>query len=444
MSEESGHASSAVEAIGGDDDGDSVDVEERRASDVESLQAELGRVSISERACARSPAGTMPPSSSSSPAGAGINTSFAAQGADEKPSAASAPTPPALTTKEASEGAAAALAVPPRPQDRPSSWEGMRFGRSSGAPSVVSLQASLAAEAAATATTIAAPATIDSYNVRAQVPTVATKSATASTSAGYPRVKQLEGRQGGDVGKFNAPPTEESTARRKSVSFAEGTKDPPPSSITSARRSAPASGVAGKLGNRRGRGRGKGRDIASAGGSQKGTRRSVPAAAKPVVLGRVVERKPDLPTPMEMEALAVGRGKAGAIEGHVPTIEADISFSVLPKGYETGRPDPRVGNVDGGVEEKKSGDGGVAMEGVGMERMESLLDEEVAEEPLEEGVEDHGARSLEEAQGVAEDDEGDDDNDRYDVWVGVGVLCLRCGRSLSRSLFLSWKICFRG
>ena len=147
---------------------------------------------------------------------------------------------------------------------------------------------------------------------------------------------------------------------------------------------------------------------------------------------------------MEMEALAVGRGKAGAIEGHVPTIEADISFSVLPKGYETGRPDPRVGNVDGGVEEKKSGDGGVAMEGVGMERMESLLDEEVAEEPLEEGVEDHGARSLEEAQGVAEDDEGDDDNDRYDVWVGVGVLCLRCGRSLSRSLFLSWKICFRG
>lgn len=110
------------------------------------------------------------------------------------------------------------------------------------------------------------------------------------------------------------------------------------------------------------------------------------------MLGGVVERAPAVPTPMEVR-MGGGWGdgarvSAGAVEGHLPKIEADLSFRVVPRGGYPG--------AGGGEEEAKIlGDYGLGVDGG------PLTEDEIEDEELEE-KEDGG-----EGDNEAEADEND-------------------------------------
>lgn len=161
---------------------------------------------------------------------------------------------------------------------------------------------------------------------------------------------------------------------KKMVSFAAGTKDSPSDTAALAASSSPSrpfvnattatcgSGESGSGGTvagantggtgvafcrqgdgGRGRGRGKGR--VNVGGSGKVR----PTTQKPkAIVGAVMEKIPVVPVPMNVTATggiggaedgtgvdgSGGVGGSGMIEGHLPRIQADLSFRVMPRGYE--------------------------------------------------------------------------------------------------------------
>lgn len=148
---------------------------------------------------------------------------------------------------------------------------------------------------------------------------------------------------------------------KKMVSFAAGTKESPPDTVALAASPPPTrpfinggpvagadTGGAGAASGRqggRGKGRGRGRGRVNVGGSGKVR----PTAQKPkAIVGAVMEKTPVVPVPMKVAATGGirgaedgagveggrGVGGSGMIEGHLPRIQADLSFRVMPRGYE--------------------------------------------------------------------------------------------------------------
>lgn len=142
------------------------------------------------------------------------------------------------------------------------------------------------------------------------------------------------------------------------------------------------------------------------------------ATPKKRILGGVVERTPAVPAPMEAKvggdaARGRGAGYAGLVEGHLPGIETDLSFRVLPRGYSGG--DPYAGIGDGGdtgdgVEEAKRD--GLGADGSFKEGERGKEDE--GEEEEEEGEDgEKGEEDREGIEGDGQDSEDDaDENDR--------------------------------
>ncbi|CAN0401249.1 unnamed protein product, partial [Ectocarpus sp. 12 AP-2014] len=141
----------------------------------------------------------------------------------------------------------------------------------------------------------------------------------------------------------------------------------------------------------------------------RGGKPAAAAAARKSVLGGVVERPPSVPAPMEVRVGGRARGGAGAVEGHLPKIEADLSFRVMPRGGY-----PGVGGGggsgfaaggDAGVEEAKDArDFGLGVDG-GPLTADGVEDEKEMEE--DEG--EDGAEGEEHSQDDA------DENDRA-IW----------------------------
>lgn len=111
------------------------------------------------------------------------------------------------------------------------------------------------------------------------------------------------------------------------------------------------------------------------------------------MLGGVVERAPAVPTPMEVRVGGGGgggngtRASAGMVEGHLPKIEADLSFRVVPRGGYPG--------VGGGQEDEEKSLGDYGLGG-------PLTEDEVEDEKLEDKEDDSGD----------DDDAEADENDR--------------------------------
>lgn len=206
------------------------------------------------------------------------------------------------------------------------------------------------------------------------------------------------------VGSSEPP---QSHSIKKGVSFAAGTKPSPPDTVALAaspppRRTGsnlnsdlgtglggagPARGP-GSRGSAAARGQtGRGRGW---GNAKLGAERPKPMPQKPkAVLGAVMEKTPAVPAPMAQAMAAGGAGgdaaaaragvagagqsigsKSGLIEGHLPRIQADLSFRVMPRGYEKemkrdddygggGEDDDAVraaGRYNGGKQEKEEDD----------------------------------------------------------------------------------------
>ena len=368
------------------------------------VRAALEKVSISEQE------GGEPSSAEFTPAAVVRNG-----GAAPKPAV-----PPATT---------AAAAVPVSTLVAPSTdWENLRFSRASGggastpSSSVVSLHASLAAAAAETAAANASASSSAAAAIR--TPGAAALNTGSSGSGIAPGPEQT--RDGDDGDDDNAPriPQEAaleaassspSPARRKSVSFADGTKeDPLPGAVSiapkpsargnaAAKKQAAAATRTGQTPGTRRRGGGGGRSSGrSAAGRGRGGK-ATPAAPRKNVLGGVVERAPTVPTPIEPKV--GGRANAGMVEGHLPKIEADLSFRVMPRGGYPGL---------GGGAAAGAGDS-LGNYGLGVDGGPLTGDE--IEEEAEEGEEDEGSVGGE----VNENDA--DENDRF-----VCVLCVSLTR----------------
>lgn len=303
----------------------------------------------------------------------------------------------ATDTAPAKLAAAATPTVSAAPPVSDASWGNLRLSRSNGTPSAVSVHASLAAAASAMAT---APASIAPDR---STPTTIS-SAAATSSQVSPQSCGLEATQKGDGGDEQhtnvAAVAQDDSAgeasalpRRRSVSFAEGTKDesppPPESSVgTFGKRLGRRKGSA----RRGGAGAGAGRNGSGSGG-KKGSAAS-PTSRRASVMGGVIEKTPAAPAPMEVEAgpgaEANARGttvNAGMVEGHLPKFKADLSFHVMPRGYGNGN-----GN---GAFEGGSGDGDRGAE----------VDTEEEEE--DDGVHEDGDDAREGAGSNADDDEND-------------------------------------
>lgn len=378
---------------------------------VETLQAGLERVSISEEAPQ-----ALPPASGSGSAPSLPCVSEA--GVEKKPA-------PQAATEPVSETLSPALARSPlsRPSSLPppvstttrapspgaTAWESMQFGRSSGAPSAVSLQASLLAEASAVAAETAVAASADTCIDPAAKESKTVTATTATSKHGIIRLEHQKDRQGDEADKN----TSSAKTERKSVTFADGTKeDPPPSTVravtSSEGSSSPASGVNGRIGKRSGRGRGRGRGGVNGAGRSKGDK----TVTRSVVLEKVVEREPSMPSPMEAKVAGEGRGRV--VEGHLPSIEADLSFRVLPRGYRLqGRGIPLfggVGDTAGVREEKGNGDIDLGVNGDDIEVMGDLVNGDVEKE------EENGGLSGGMDEGREDDNsDEDDENDRCSV-----------------------------
>lgn len=128
------------------------------------------------------------------------------------------------------------------------------------------------------------------------------------------------------------------------------------------------------------------------------------------MLGGVVERAPAVPTPMEVRVGGAGangtRASAGMVEGHLPKIEADLSFRVVPRG---GYPGVGGGQEEGEEEAKSLGDYGLGVDGG------PLTEDEVEDEKLEDKEEDDS---------LGDNDAEADENDRC-VCVCLCALCMR-------------------
>lgn len=381
---------------------------EGNKSVVETLQAGLERVSISEEA----PQALSPASGSGS---APSTPCVAETEVEKKPAPQAATEPVSEYFSQALSRSLSSLpsSFPPpvsttttAPSPGSTAWESMKFGRPSGAPSAVSLQASLLAEAHAVAAETAVAASADTCIDPAAKAVTAT---TTTSKHGIIRLEHQNNRQDGEANKN----VSSAKARRKSVTFVDGTKeDPPPSTVRlatlSKRSSRSASGVNGRIGKRSGRGRGRGRGEVNGAGRSKGDK----TVTKSVVLEKVVEREPSMPSPMEVKV--AGEGKARVVEGHLPSIEADLSFRVLPRGYcPQGRGVPLfegIGDAGGVREEKGSGDIDLVDDGDDTEVMGDLIDGDMKEEENNGGL----SGGMDEAQEVDNGDD-DDENDRCAV-----------------------------
>ncbi|CAM9976587.1 unnamed protein product, partial [Scytosiphon promiscuus] len=363
--------------VGGAGDGGDVEVKVDsnrevgggRDDDTSVVREALEKVSISKEGDEGGSPPVVPPSAASA--------AVASESSAATTPPMTAPSPGAVLdraiTSATEEEALAKTAEPPMAAATPTAWENMRFCRKSGiggpssaTPSVVSRHASLAAAAAETvATTLPtdgagssedSEATLDSGELEHH--DINNDSHSKNTSSNNPRAS--------GVAKENSPPGAAASAataetapaasasasaaassgslparRRRSVSFAEGTKEDPqpdasaiptPSSrgkAAAARQvaAAAAAGARPQGGSRAGR---KGR---GSGNSARGRGRGKAAPPTPAVLGGVVERAPAVPTPMEATVGGGGaQGNAGAVEGHLPRFEADLSFRVVPRG----------------------------------------------------------------------------------------------------------------
>eukprot|EP00903_Cladosiphon_okamuranus_P014819 g13724.t1 len=327
----------------------------------------------------------------------------------------------------------AALVPPLAPAAPSTDWGNLRLSRtigggasSSSSPtsSVVSLHASLAAaaaEAAAAAANpnVSAPASaaapaacagavinIASGSEEPRVGDAKTAAAAAANghNPGVPRENSQSSSSAAAAGPEAVGP---SPARRKSVSFANG------------------GGCCGSGGNRTGAtgkgtntgegeegGRGSGRVSAACrgGGRGKGAPAEPVAALKKIVLGGVVERAPAVPTPIEPEV--GGRASAGMVEGHLPKIEADLSFRVVPRGGYPGL----GGDVAGAGGESSLGDHELGGDGGPLtgDEIEDETEEEEEEEEKEEEEEGGGEEGGGGGEGGANENEADE-NDRA-IW----------------------------
>lgn len=260
-------------------------------------------------------------------------------------------------------GGAAVISKEHSSVTRSSDWGNVSFVPKSGPGSTVALHAMLAAAAAARpslgvveASSVASPALVAPTAASSAGPIVASPTVVVVTapsqqqSESSPKIKPggdqtrttHESTTGSGVqqGKMSMVSLEpQSHSNKKGVSFAAGTKASPPdtAALTASllpRRTGLGTGV-GSAGPGRGAGtRGRGR------GNAKGsTGKPKPMHQKPkAVLGAVMEKTPAVPIPM-MHTGSAGAGQStgsegGRVEGHLPRIQADLSFRVMPRGYE--------------------------------------------------------------------------------------------------------------
>lgn len=337
---------------------------------------------------------------------------------------------PAAPTSTATAAAVAPLVPAPAPAAPSTDWENLRLSRTSGGgasasrPSVVSLHASLAAAAAETAPA-AANASASAATPAASVQAAQTGSPGSGIAPDPEKTGNGDNTVTADADTADTPGidqesspaapgvTRSSPARRRSVSFADGTKEdpepnasiPPPKpsarGSAAARKQAAAAAAAagtGRVTGARGRGgrRGRGSGRASSG---RGRGKAAPAPApRKNVLGGVVERAPSVPTPMEPKA--GGRENAGMVEGHLPKIEADLSFRVMPRGGYPG--------LGGGGAAAAGGENSLGAYGLGVDGGPLTGDE--IEEEAEEELEEDGGEGV--GEKGSENDKEAEENDR--------------------------------
>ncbi|CAM9152023.1 unnamed protein product [Ectocarpus sp. 4 AP-2014] len=335
--------------------------------------------------------------------------------------ATASPAPPASDVADVREATSTTAVKAPAPVPTPPStaWESVRFSRPSGSSSssssgccsasVVSRHASLAAAAAETAMMdTGKPSPSGGTISEARSREVKSSSSSSSSSATNTPDKSAQPPPAGS--SRSSSPT-----RRRRVSFAEGTKESPQPNASSppvpsargraaAAKQATAATVAADTGPGRRGGRGRRSGKASSGIGRGG--KPAPAPARKSVLGGIVERAPSVPAPMEVRVGGRVQGGAGAVEGHLPKIEADLSFRVMPRGGypgDGGGDGPGfTGGGGGGVEEAKD----AREQRLGVDGGPLTADEVEDEKEMEEedGVEGEGHR---------EDDA--DENDRA-IW----------------------------
>lgn len=218
--------------------------------------------------------------------------------------------------------------------------------------------------------------------------TYAEAGAAGGRDSGQPRpLAELKASPGGtseekgrDDDKTVAQAPSPSARRKKSVSFAAGTKESPPSNAVAltggggnglrCRDGSDASAQSTKAGThaqlprasngkQQGKGSRRGRRQQRGGASAKPRKQS--SAPSPGVVGEVVEREAASPAQMPRDAINGASHKEShkLVEGHLPRIETDVSFRVLPKGYGgplEGPSDELYENGGLGAEEKGSVD----------------------------------------------------------------------------------------
>ncbi|CAM9872933.1 unnamed protein product [Ectocarpus fasciculatus] len=315
------------------------------------------------------------------------------------------------------EDAATSTTTAQAPTPSSTAWESVRFSRpsgsSAGGSSVVSRHASLAAAAAETAT-------MDTGK-----PSPSGGSVSVPDSKESREVNSSSSSSATNTPDESAPPPADSSrspspTRRRRVSFAEGTKESPQPNAPSppvpsargraaaAKQARAAAAVAAGTGPGKRGGRGRGSGKASSGGGRGG--KPAAAVARKSVLGGVVERAPSVPAPMEVRVGGRAQGGAGTVEGHLPKIEADLSFRVMPRGGYPGvgggggGPPGLAGGGDGVEEAKDAREFGLDVDGG------PLTADEVgdAKEMEGEGEEDG-------AEGEEDSEDDADENDRA-IW----------------------------
>lgn len=263
-----------------------------------------------------------------------------------------------------------ATSPPPAASVKSPGWENMRFSRPKGATSAVSLHATLAAavasETAAAAATAGPPGVLTVSGSQANCPdnsaSLSSKGTTENAAA-----------------DTSTPSPVPASGKRKTVLFAAGTKEAAPKLSDGAEAALAKTAALTTLGRRKGgggrTGSGSGAGAGPRGRDGKEKKKERPGPRKSVLGGVVVEREPVVPAPMEAKMGGGGGGggvggggsggnsareRAGMVEGYSPSIEADLSFRVMPRGY-----DPYAETeegMDGGFEEEKIG-GEVGLDG---------------------------------------------------------------------------------